>query len=224
MTTPVTLLRAATLPHAVVDAEMVRLQALRIADEIPDTLIFVEHPEVVTIGRRAQAEELVPPPGYPARRVDRGGGLTWHGPGQLVVYPVFRWRQPGEENVAMVIARLEAWLIAALTALGVPAERDARMPGAWVAGHKVASLGLAFRSWVSRHGCDINLTPPPGRVEGVAGCGLPEGRTTSLTALGYGVGRAELETALLAAMPAAFGREATRIRAVDALPWTVTDA
>ena len=214
-----TLLRAGTLPHAAVDAEMVRLQALRIADEIPDTLIFVEHPEVVTIGRRAQAEGLVPSPGYPARRVDRGGGLTWHGPGQLVAYPVFRWRLAGEESVAAVVARLEAWLIAALTALGVPAERDARMPGAWVAGHKVASLGLAFRSWVSRHGCDVNLATPPGRVEALMGCGLPEGRTTSLTALGYDLGRTELEATLLAAMPAALGREATRTRAVGAPPW-----
>ena len=80
-------------PHQEIDELMVNLQEKRINDEIRDTLIFVEHPEIVTVGRRGMLDNLEVPAGFPSSQVDRGGGLTWHGPGQLVGYPIFQWSE-----------------------------------------------------------------------------------------------------------------------------------
>ena len=112
--------------------------------------------------------------------VDRGGGLTWHGPGQVVGYPVVKWGDREEASVADIIHIIEGWLIETLATFGVVGVRDERMQGVWVNGRKVCSIGLSFLRWVSRHGFSVNLNTPVGRVEGVAGCGLAADTTTSL--------------------------------------------
>ena len=117
--------------------------------------------------------------------MDRGGGLTWHGPGQLVVYPIIKWDLEGESNVKAVISILEEWVIKSLDQLGVEGRRDDRMQGVWVGNNKICSIGLSFLRWTSRHGLTINYDTPPGRVEMVSGCGLDEDTTTSLKALGH---------------------------------------
>ena len=195
-------------PIAAADAALRRLQQERIRGQVGDRILLVEHPEIVTVGRRAQGDRISLPPGFPSFAVDRGGGLTWHGPGQLTIYPIVAWTLPGERSVLRVIERLEDWLLAAFSRLGIPAVRDGRMRGAWVAGHKVASIGLAFDRWVTRHGLSINYATPPGRVEQIACCGLPPGTTTSLAALGIAAGRHDFEKALRDAMPGAIGRVA----------------
>ena len=193
-----TVLRLGIVGHEAVATEMVRLQQARLAEEIPDTLILVEHPEIVTVGPKGRRDGVVVPESYVTAPIDRGGGLTWHGPGQLVGYPIFRWNLDGEANVASVTSLLESWIIAALSLLGVDSGRDPRMQGVWVAEHKVASIGLAFLKWVSRHGFTINYDTPAGRVESLAACGMEEGTTTSLAALGRdGLTRVALEEALL---------------------------
>lgn len=197
------LLRAETLPLPLVDAEMRRLQQLRMNDLICDALIVVEHPEIVTLGRRAQVDKIPPPPGYASHAVDRGGGITWHGPGQITVYPIFAWRGepklPGDRSVGGVTDQLEAWIITALARLGVTANTDARMRGAWIGEHKIASIGLAFSRWVSRHGLTINFDTPAARVENLACCGLSESTTTSIAgATGIHFTRSQIEGALLA--------------------------
>ena len=209
---PVTLLHAGQRTHATVDAVMQALQAQRISDEIPDTLIFVEHPEVITVGRRAKVDGITAPNGYASREVDRGGGITWHGPGQLVGYPVFRWR---EESIRTVITLIEEWIIESLATFGVDAGRNPAMMGVWLDGFKVASIGLQFSQWVSRHGFDINLSTPGNRLQAVAGCGLPVGRHTSLAALGHDISMRAMEAALLAQMPAVLGREMATERDLD---------
>ena len=87
------IIQAGNSTHQDIDELMIELQSKRINDEIKDTLIFVEHPEIVTIGRRGMLDNLQAPGGFDYSNVDRGGGLTWHGPGQFVGYPIFRWKQ-----------------------------------------------------------------------------------------------------------------------------------
>ncbi|MDA7464397.1 lipoyl(octanoyl) transferase LipB [Candidatus Poseidonia alphae] len=180
---------------------MKSLQAQRINDEIPDTLLILEHQEVVTVGPRARNDGIRPPEDYPTQAVDRGGGLTWHGPGQIVCYPVFKWGLRKEEaSVAEIITKIEQWVIDALRLLNINGERDQRMQGVWVDGHKICSIGLSFLRWVSRHGFTVNVNTPPGRVESVAGCGLTKDTTTSLANLGYEVDGQAVKQALLDAM------------------------
>jgi lipoate-protein ligase B len=180
-------------------ALMKDLQQQRIAGTIPDTLLVLSHPEVVTIGPRARNDGILPPADYDTVAVDRGGGLTWHGPGQVVGYPIFKWgEREGEASVADIIHIIEGWLIDALAAFGVRGVRDERMQGVWVDGHKVCSIGLSFLRWVSRHGFSVNLNTPEGRVEGVAGCGLTADTTTSLAKLGYEIAQVEFTNALCA--------------------------
>ena len=90
---------------------MKKLQQKRIDDHIIDTIIFLQHPEVVTVGPRARNDGVMPPSGYPTFPVDRGGGLTWHGPGQLVAYPIFKWDKDDEKSVAQIISKLEEWIL-----------------------------------------------------------------------------------------------------------------
>ena len=176
---------------------MSTLQKQRINNEIPDTVLFLEHPEIVTVGPRARNDGVAPPSDYRSHPVDRGGGLTWHGPGQLVVYPVIRWNKGDEKSVADIISKIESWVIASLETLGVKGYRDNRMQGVWVDGKKICSIGLSFLRWVSRHGFTINYDTPTGRVENLAGCGLQESTTTSLAQLNYKIDRKELQDSLL---------------------------
>ena len=181
---------------------MKSLQSQRINDEIPDTLLILEHHEVVTVGPRARNDGIRPPEDYPTEAVDRGGGLTWHGPGQIVCYPIFKWGLRDQEaSVAEIITKIEQWVIDALSTLNIHGVRDHRMQGVWVDGHKICSIGLSFLRWVSRHGFTINIDTPPGRVEGVAGCGLATDTTTSLSHLGYDVKVQAVKQALLETMP-----------------------
>ncbi len=203
---PLDVLHLERTPWEDTDARMRAWQKERMADEREDLLIFVEHPEVVTVGPKARSEGQRPPAGYATADADRGGGLTWHGPGQLVVYPVVRWDLPNEADVRAVIHRLEGWVILALDQLGIEGVRDERMQGVWVQGRKVASIGLSFLRWVSRHGLTVNLDTPQGRVEGLAGCGLDPETTTCLASLGHDVSRKAMVDALLATAEAALGR------------------
>ena len=176
---------------------MSELQRQRIEEEIPDTLLFLEHPEIVTVGPRARNDGIAPPSDYRSHPVDRGGGLTWHGPGQLVVYPIIHWDKDDEKSVADIISKIESWVIASLETLGVKGYRDDRMQGVWVDGKKICSIGLSFLRWVSRHGFTINYDTPTGRVENLAGCGLQESTTTSLAQLNYNIDRKKLQDSLL---------------------------
>lgn len=176
---------------------MSKLQMQRIKEEISDTLLILEHPEIVTVGPRARNDGIHPPADYATQAVDRGGGLTWHGPGQLVVYPIIHWDKDDENSVAAIIYKLETWVIESLATLGIEGYRDERMQGVWVEGKKICSIGLSFLRWVSRHGFTINYNTPRGRVENLAGCGLSESTTTSLNRLNHSVSRQDIEQALL---------------------------
>ena len=206
------IIQANNSTHQKVDSLMIDLQQKRINDEIRDTLIFVEHPEIVTVGRRGLLDNLQAPDGFDSSSVDRGGGLTWHGPGQLVGYPIFRWK---EESVRTVITTIEEWILVSLSRFDIQGNRDETMQGVWFEGHKIASIGLAFSKWVSRHGFDINLDTPEGRIESVEGCGLPLGKHTSLSKFGYNISIDEMQAALIETMPRILARQLGQISNIE---------
>jgi len=186
---------------------MKELQQKRIDDKISDTLIFLQHPEVVTVGPRARNDGVMPPSDYPSFPVDRGGGLTWHGPGQLVAYPIFKWNKNNEKSVSQIISKLENWIIEALKSLKIESNTDDRMQGVWVKGKKISSIGLSFLRWTSRHGFTINYDTPESRVEGLAGCGLDTDTTTCLSRMGHKVSIEQLKEKLIQTMPLVLDRE-----------------
>ena len=180
---------------------MKNLQNQRMNDEIIDTMLVLEHPEIVTIGPRARNDGITAPPSYSTYSVDRGGGLTWHGPGQIVVYPIFKWDLPDESSVAKIIALIEQWVINSLANFGINCHRDERMQGVWLDGYKICSIGLSFLRWTSRHGFTINLNTPENRVENLAGCGLESSTTTCLLRLGHDLARDKVIESLIENMP-----------------------
>ena len=198
--------RLGQIEYATAQQLMRELQNQRLNGDIEDTLLICSHPEIVTIGPGARRDSIIVPVDYPTIDVDRGGGITWHGPGQLVVYPIFRWDLDEEENVKKIISKLEQWMISALELLGIQANTDSRMQGVWVDNSKIGSVGLAFMRWVSRHGFTVNFSTPKGRVERLDGCGLSAGTTTSLDRLGYEIAGDDLVQALLDTMPTIIGR------------------
>ena len=168
------------------------LQKKRINDEIIDTIILVEHPEIVTVGPKAVRDGIVISGEYSQSIVDRGGGITWHGPGQLVLYPIIKWNSE-EQSVRGIINKMENLVIKTLEDLGIKGYRDPAMMGVWVDEKKVCSIGLAFLHWVSRHGLALNYATPGQRIENLACCGMDSGVTTSLDKLGYRMNKNEDE-------------------------------
>ena len=207
-------IQAGNSSHGEIDQLMVQLQEKRIKDEIRDTLIFVEHPEIVTVGRRGMLDNIQAPEGFASSNVDRGGGLTWHGPGQLVGYPIFKWK---EESVRTVITKIEDWIISSLLLVNITGVRNDAMQGVWFNGYKIASIGLAFSKWVSRHGFDINLNTPDNRIESVEGCGLPIGKHTSLSKFDYDISIQQMQNLLIQTMPAILDREIANISSLENL-------
>ena len=160
------------------------MQKKRIRDEIPDTIILVEHPEIVTIGPKAVRDGVTVTDDYSQSIVDRGGGITWHGPGQLVLYPIIKWNS-NEQSIKGIISKMEQLVIKTLEDLNIIGYRDPAMMGVWVDDKKICSIGLAFLHWVSRHGLALNYATPGGRIENLPCCGMDIGKTTSLDKLGY---------------------------------------
>lgn len=159
-----------------------RLASDRAAGARDDLLLLLEHPPVLTIGRNA----IAPATGaLPVVRTDRGGNVTYHGPGQLVGYPVVALRAAGR-GVRAFVAQLEAALCDTAAAFGVAAHVRPGLPGVWTAAdRKLASIGLAVRRGVTLHGCALNVDArAEGGFAGVDPCGLAGVRATSLVGAG----------------------------------------
>ncbi len=196
---------------------MLVLQKKRINDEIKDTIILVEHPEIVTIGPKAVRDGVKVSEDYSQSIVDRGGGITWHGPGQIVLYPIIKW-EPEEQSVRGIISKMEQLVIKTLDDLNIVGYRDPAMMGVWVDRKKICSIGLAFLHWVSRHGLALNYATPGDRIENLACCGMELGVTTSLDKLGYktsgdgeDITRELLEETLLSNIEGILGRKPNKI-------------
>lgn len=180
-------------------AEMRALRAARRRGEIPDTLIFVEHPPVVTVGVEGDGGEDLPSD-LPVVRVERGGKGTYHGPGQLVGYPIVDLDARGRD-VRRFVRDVEELVVDGLAAVGIEAGRVTGRRGVWVAGErKIASVGIAIEEWVSFHGFALNVANDLAPFERFHPCGF-EGRimTSVEKELGRPVARAELERPILRA-------------------------
>jgi lipoyl(octanoyl) transferase len=150
-----------------------------------DLLLLLEHPPVITLGRSANASHLLAPADVLAARgvevfeVERGGDVTFHGPGQLVGYPIIdlgRHRQ----DLHWYLRQLEEALIRTLAEFGVAAERRPALTGVWTGGRKIASIGVHARNWVTWHGFALNVTTDLAWFDSIVPCGIPDVEMTSL--------------------------------------------
>jgi lipoate-protein ligase B len=184
---------------------------LRIADAVPDALLLLEHPPTVTFGRRAAADDLAVERSVLERRgvslfsVGRGGRATYHGPGQLVGYPIVRLSREGR-GVRRFVGALENALVATARALGVAADRRVGHPGVWVEEAKLASIGIEVHRGVVRHGFALNVDMDLGPFGAIVPCGVPGLPMTDLSrAAGRSVTIAEATARLLDAWAMEFG-------------------
>jgi lipoyl(octanoyl) transferase len=163
-----------------------RLHERRVAGEIPDTCLLLEHQPVYTAGKRTEpADRPLGDPGAPVIEVDRGGKITWHGPGQLVGYPIIKLAEP--IDVIAYVRAIEQALIGICAEFGVPAQRVDGRSGAWVpagaAGpdRKVAAIGARVSRGVTMHGFAINCDCDLSWFDKIIPCGLRDAATTSLS-------------------------------------------
>jgi lipoyl(octanoyl) transferase len=206
--------RAGLVDYEEAWARQRELHQQRVAGEIPDTVLLLEHPPVYTAGKRTLPQER-PFDGTPVIDVDRGGKITWHGPGQLVGYPIVALPDP--VDVVAYVRRLEQALMEVCTGVGVATEQVEGRSGVWVRadepGHgyrpdrKVAAIGVRVARGVTMHGFALNCDPDMAAFGNMIPCGIVDAGATSLTAeLGRDVPVAEVidpvETAMRAVLAA----------------------
>jgi lipoyl(octanoyl) transferase len=162
------------------------LAAARQRGEGEDTVLVVEHPPVATLGRRGSPDEVFDK-SLPVHVIERGGKATYHGPGQLVVYPIVHLGE-GNRDVRAWVRHLEALLIRCLADFGIEAHVKPEYPGVWTVktDRKVASIGIAIQHWVSLHGVALNVTLDPKEFERIDPCGLGAAVMTSMRREGSG--------------------------------------
>ncbi|MEA2693105.1 MAG: lipoyl(octanoyl) transferase [Acidobacteriota bacterium] len=180
-----------------------------------ERLFLLEHPNVYTLGRNATAADVLASPdwlaahGFEVVECDRGGQVTYHGPGQLVGYPVINL-SPDRRDIRRYVNDLQEVLIRTLADYGVPAERreGQEYVGIWTGGAKIASIGVHLSRWITTHGFALNVTTDLGLFAGIIPCGLTQARMTSIAAE---TGRApvlgEVAARAAAHFGAVFGRE-----------------
>ena len=174
------------------EIQRARLEA-RAAGEVADAFLVCEHPPVITLGRGTCAEAATPEE-IPLVRVERGGSATYHGPGQVVAYPIIGLRE-GERDLHRHLRRLEEAVIRTCADLGVATDRREGHTGVWTGDRKIASIGIAVKRWVTLHGLalnvDVDLRPfrefSPCGLDGrvmtsLAECGVPPGDLTHVPA------------------------------------------
>jgi len=183
---PLTLVRAGFVDYRTAWDEQRRLHA-EVADGLaPPTVLLLEHPDVYTAGKRTEPWER-PVDGTPVVDTDRGGKITWHGPGQLVGYPILRL-DAGRLDVVAYVRRMEAMLIAVCAELGVPsAQRIKGRTGVWVPGdergpdRKVAAIGIRVARNTTQHGFALNCNCDLSRFDRIVPCGITDAAVTSLS-------------------------------------------
>ena len=157
----------------------------RKAGTVGDVLVLVEHEPVITLGRSADGSNITASPdrlrrlGVEVRRVERGGDVTYHGPGQLVGYPILDLRAH-RKDVRWYVRSLEEVLIRSLGDFGIEAERDPENIGVWVDGKKIAAIGARIEKWVTYHGFALNVDPQMSHFDLIVPCGIPDRSATSM--------------------------------------------
>ena len=177
---------------------------------VPDSVLMVEHPHVYTLGRRGSPAHILADPATLRHRgvsvvpSDRGGDITYHGPGQLVVYPILHLERWGGD-VVRYVRMLEEVAIRAVAPFGVMAERRPGLTGVWVGYSKLAAIGVRVSRWVTTHGLAINVDPDMSYFADIVPCGLHGYGAVSLAGLlGATPAMAEVRTAVCQAFEAVF--------------------
>ena len=183
--------------------------------EIPDQLLIVEHPHVVTMGRNGHDENLLAAPelleraGVEFHRTDRGGDATYHGPGQIIGYPILDLREWKRDVVAYVRA-LEQVLIGALTECGIAAGREAGATGVWTEQGKIAAIGVHISRWVTSHGFALNHDTDLSYFRYIVPCGLTK-PVTSMQSVGCTAHRDQVVAAIARSFAEVFDREVEKL-------------
>lgn len=187
----------------------------RQAGRIPDQLLLLEHDPVFTLGRNARQEhvlfpaELLRARGYDVFETGRGGDVTYHGPGQLVGYPILDLA-PDRRDVHRYVRDLEEVMIRTCADYGVPAVRVAGLTGTWVGQDKIGAIGVRISRWVTSHGFAFNVTTDLSAFDLIVPCGIRGRGVTSLERLlGRGVPLAEVSERVSSHFAAVFARDAT---------------
>jgi lipoyl(octanoyl) transferase len=199
-----------TAPYRDVWARQLALVEQRQAQLAPDTLIVVEHPHVFTLGRRRESKQNVLAPGdVEVLEIERGGDVTYHGPGQLVAYPIVLL-EDGERDLHAFLRNLEEAVIRTCARAGVTADREPGKTGVWTTTElgrkKLCSMGIACRKWVTFHGLALNVTTDLSYFARINPCGFEASVMTSLDRLVPGVDATAVRAALVEELGAALGR------------------
>lgn len=217
-------MRAVWLPGLTPYADAHALQRAwteaRAADRVDDLLLLLEHPPTITVGRaKGAASNVLAPAGVPVIDVERGGDVTWHGPGQLVAYPIVQLTGV-RMDLHLHLRTLEDAVIALLDRHGLAPQRDARNTGVWLPEpdgppRKVCSVGIACRRWVTWHGLALNVDIDLNDFTRIRPCGFEAAVMTSLQSHGLAGTPATWAAPLAAALATAFGAAAPPLVTTD---------
>jgi lipoate-protein ligase B len=154
--------------------------AARIEDRIGDVLLLLEHPNVFTLGRGADEHFIIANPmQIPVHRISRGGQVTYHGPGQLIAYPILKL-EGAARDVTRYLRDLEQSIVDALGLFDLAAERRENFTGVWIGPRKIASIGVGIRRWVTCHGFALNVATDLRHFDSIVPCGIDGCRMTSI--------------------------------------------
>ena len=179
--------RLGTIDYAEAHRLQKDLQAKRISGEIDDTVLLLEHPPVLTMGRSAKEQHVLAAPdvlaarGISVHEVGRGGDVTYHGPGQLVAYPIIDLK-PDRRDVRKYMWSLEETMIRTCADFGLAATRVEGLNGAWIGDRKVGAVGVRISRWVTMHGLALNANSDLTHFDLIVPCGIQDKTVTSLSA------------------------------------------
>ena len=171
-----------------------------------DALVLVEHPHVITVGRtRGALAHILGAGDVEVVEVERGGDVTYHGPGQIVAYPILLLEE-GERDLHRFLRNLEEGMIRTLARWEIAADREPGKTGVWIGSKKVCSIGVAVRRWVTFHGLALNVTADLSYFARINPCGFEASVMTSLERLGADADMARVKTTLVEELGNALGR------------------
>lgn len=200
-----------------------QLVADRKADpDLPDALILTEHPPIYTLGQGADLSFLKFDPEtapHDVLRVERGGEVTYHGPGQIVGYPIANLKRH-QPDLHWYLRQLEAMLLEVLAEFGIPGERVPGLTGVWADGRKLAAIGIKVSRWIAFHGFSLNANPDLAAFDRIVPCGIADRPTGSMAEFCPDISTAAVRPAIARAFAAAFDLDLVPAPLVDVQAWT----
>jgi lipoyl(octanoyl) transferase len=186
-----------------------RLAEARGGEKIGDILLLLQHPPVITMGKSGKVQNVLAPQAIQEKGIkviftDRGGDVTYHGPGQMVIYPILNLRLHGL-SVPGYVWKLEETVIRLLDRFGIKARRIEKLRGVWVENEKVAALGVHLSRWISKHGLAVNVNTNLDPFDLINPCGTGKKATSMARILGRELPMEEIETLIIQCFADVFG-------------------